>query len=55
VASVDDQNVQEVQELKQQVRQVVKRLTPSSEPRASIESTQHTMQYVFLKGALSPH
>ena len=46
VASVDDQNVEEVQELKQQIRQVIKRLTPTSEPRASIEGQQHTIQCV---------
>lgn len=45
VASVDDQQVKELGELKQQIRQVVKRITPSSEPRASIESKQYTMQY----------
>ncbi|KAK5163647.1 SNAP receptor [Saxophila tyrrhenica] len=47
VASVDDANVQDVQELKQQIRKVVQRITPSSEPRASIESGQHTMHYVL--------
>lgn len=46
MASLDNQSGQEVQELKQKVRQVIKRLTPTSEPRASIESNQHTMQYV---------
>jgi vesicle transport protein SEC22 len=44
VASVDDQQIAEVGELKQQIRQVVKRITPSSEPRASIESNKYTMQ-----------
>ncbi|KAK3684661.1 SNAP receptor [Vermiconidia calcicola] len=47
VASVDDQAGQEVQELKQQVRQVMKKLTPASEPRASIESNKYTMHYVL--------
>ncbi|KAK3705782.1 SNAP receptor [Vermiconidia calcicola] len=47
VASVDDQAGQEVQELKQQVRQVMKKLTPASEPRASIESNKFTMHYVL--------
>lgn len=47
MASVDGQNVEEVQKLKGQIRQVIKHLTPSSEPRASIESSQHTMQCVF--------
>jgi len=46
VASVDDSQIQEVGELKQQIRQVVKRITPSSEPRASIESGKYTMQSV---------
>lgn len=45
VASVDDQQVRELGELKQQIRKVVKHITPSSEPRASIESNQYTMQY----------
>lgn len=44
VASVDDQQAQELGELKSQIRQVVKRITPSSEPRASIESSKYTMQ-----------
>ncbi|KAK5737887.1 SNAP receptor [Elasticomyces elasticus] len=48
VASVDDSQVQEVGELKQQIRQVVKRITPTSEPRASIESGKYTMQSVAL-------
>ncbi|TKA68757.1 hypothetical protein B0A55_07408 [Friedmanniomyces simplex] len=47
VASVDDSQIQEVGELKQQIRQVVKRITPSSEPRASIESGKYTMHYVL--------
>ncbi|KAK4550522.1 hypothetical protein LTR36_000101 [Oleoguttula mirabilis] len=47
VASVDDQQVQELGELKQRIRQVVKRITPSSEPRASIESNKYTMHYVL--------
>ncbi|GAB1725805.1 hypothetical protein NU195Hw_g2532t1 [Hortaea werneckii] len=47
VASVDDQQVQELGELKQQIRQVIKRITPSSEPRASIESNKYTMHYVL--------
>ena len=47
VASVDDSQIQEVGELKQQIRQVVKRITPSSEPRASIESGKYTMQSVL--------
>ena len=46
VASVDDAQIQEVGELKQQIRQVVKHITPSSEPRASIESGKYTMQCV---------
>ena len=46
VASVDDTQIQEVGELKQQIRQVVKHITPSSEPRASIESGKYTMQCV---------
>ncbi|TKA22684.1 hypothetical protein B0A50_07777 [Salinomyces thailandicus] len=47
VASVDDQQVRELGELKQQIRKVVKHITPSSEPRASIESNQYTMHYVL--------
>lgn len=46
VASLDDQNVREVQELKQRIRQILRKLTPSSEPRASIESDSHTLQCV---------
>lgn len=46
VASVDDNNSQEVGELKTQIRQVIKRINPNSEPRASIESNKYTMQYV---------
>lgn len=46
VASVDDQQIQEVGELKQRIRQVIKRITPTSEPRASIESGKYTMQLV---------
>ncbi|KXT14403.1 hypothetical protein AC579_8366 [Pseudocercospora musae] len=45
VASVDDQQVQELSELKQNIRQVIKRITPNSEPRASIESAKYTIQY----------
>ena len=51
VASVDDSQIQEVGELKQQIRQVVKRITPSSEPRASIESGKYSMQSVALPPA----
>ncbi|KAK5137043.1 hypothetical protein LTR08_001052 [Meristemomyces frigidus] len=47
VASVDDTHIPEVGELKQQIRQVVKHITPSSEPRASIESGKYTMHYVL--------
>ncbi|KAK4506191.1 hypothetical protein PRZ48_004156 [Zasmidium cellare] len=47
VASVDDQQVQELAELKSQIRTVIKKLTPSSEPRASIESSAHTIHYVL--------
>ncbi|EME86414.1 uncharacterized protein MYCFIDRAFT_54059 [Pseudocercospora fijiensis CIRAD86] len=47
VASVDDQQVQELNELKQNIRQVVKRITPNSEPRASIESAKYTIHYVL--------
>ncbi|EMC96521.1 hypothetical protein BAUCODRAFT_108240 [Baudoinia panamericana UAMH 10762] len=47
VASVDDQQIKELGELKQQIRQVVKRITPTSEPRASIESVKYTMHYVL--------
>lgn len=45
MASVDDSQIQEVTELKQNIRQVIKKLTPSSEPRASIESSKYTIQY----------
>ncbi|KAK5104861.1 hypothetical protein LTR62_002766 [Meristemomyces frigidus] len=47
VASVDDSQIKEVGELKQQIRQVIKHITPSSEPRASIESGKYTMHYVL--------
>ncbi|WPH03479.1 Hypothetical protein R9X50_00635900 [Acrodontium crateriforme] len=47
VASVDDQQAQELGELKSQIRQVVKRITPQSEPRASIENSKYTMHYVL--------
>ncbi|KAM3423269.1 hypothetical protein BST61_g710 [Cercospora zeina] len=47
VASVDDSQIQEVTELKQNIRQVIKKLTPSSEPRASIESSKYTIHYVL--------
>lgn len=50
MASVDDSQIQEVTELKQNIRQVIKKLTPSSEPRASIESSKYTIQY-----ARDPH
>lgn len=45
MASVDDSQIQEVTDLKQNIRQVIKKLSPSSEPRASIESTKYTIQY----------
>ncbi len=54
MASVDDQNVNEVSEFKQQIRKVVQKLSPSSEPRASIESGQYNMQCVHLRGAIPP-
>ena len=44
VASTDDQDVPEVTELKQRVRAVLKKFTPNSEPRASIESGKYNMQ-----------
>ena len=44
VASVEDQDLPQLGEFKQQIKQVVRRLTPSSEPRASVESSQYTMQ-----------
>ncbi|KAF2159630.1 hypothetical protein M409DRAFT_70936 [Zasmidium cellare ATCC 36951] len=47
VASVDDQQMQDLAELKSQIRAVIKKLTASSEPRASIESTAHTIHYVL--------
>ncbi|KAF2717961.1 snare-like protein [Polychaeton citri CBS 116435] len=47
LASVDDQQIAALNELKSQVRQVIKRLSPTSEPRASIESAQYTMHYVL--------
>jgi len=47
VASVDDQQMGELAELKQNIRSVIKKLTPNSEPRASIESTKHTIHYVL--------
>ena len=37
--------MQELAELKQNVRSIIKKLTPNSEPRASIESSKHTIQY----------
>lgn len=44
VATMDDQAQKDVQELKQQVRQVLKKMTPNAAPRASIESKTCTMQ-----------
>lgn len=46
MASVDDQNQTDVQEMKQQVRQVLKKMTASSAPRATIEGKKYSMQYV---------
>lgn len=46
VASVDDAQAQELGELKGNIRQVIKKLTPNSEPRASIESAKYSIQYV---------
>lgn len=45
VASVDDAQAQELGELKGNIRQVIKKLTPNSEPRASIESAKYSIQY----------
>jgi hypothetical protein len=45
VASVDDRQMQELGDLKQNVRSIIKKLTPNSEPRASIESAKHSIQY----------
>lgn len=42
---MDDQNQADVQEMKQQARQILKKLTRTSEPRASLEGKKHTMQY----------
>jgi len=47
VASVDDQNAQELGELKGQIRQIIKKLTPTAEPRASIEASKGTVHYVL--------
>ncbi|CAK4032637.1 transport sec22 [Lecanosticta acicola] len=47
VASVDDQQMQDLGEVKNQVRQVVKKITPQSEPRASLEGAKHTIHYVL--------
>lgn len=44
VASTDDSNVSQLSEFKQQIRQIIKRLGPSAEPRASIEGDAYTMQ-----------
>jgi len=44
-ASVEDQNLQDIQDLKQQVRQILKKMTSNTEPRASIESKKYTIQY----------
>ncbi|KAF2485813.1 Longin-like domain-containing protein [Neohortaea acidophila] len=47
VASMDDQNQADVQEMKQQARQILKKLTRTSEPRASLEGKKHTMHYLL--------
>lgn len=44
VATVDDQQIAALSELKQQIRPLVKKMTPQSEPRASIESKSYTIQ-----------
>lgn len=44
VASTDDANVSQLNEFKQQIRAVIKKLGPSAEPRASIEGDAYTMQ-----------
>jgi vesicle transport protein SEC22 len=44
VASTDDQNVPQLAEFKQQIRQIVKKITPDSAPRASLESETYNMQ-----------
>lgn len=45
MASTDDRGVPQLDEFKQQTRQVIKKLNSASEPRASIESADnYTMQ-----------
>jgi len=44
VASTDDSNVAQLSEFKQQIRTIIKKLSPSAEPRASIEGDAYTMQ-----------
>jgi hypothetical protein len=52
-ASVDDAQAQELGELKGNIRQVIKKLTPNSEPRASIESAKYSIQSVASHDASS--
>ncbi|SMQ48091.1 unnamed protein product [Zymoseptoria tritici ST99CH_1A5] len=47
VASVDDAQASDLAELKGNIRQVIKKLTPNSEPRASLESANYTIHYVL--------
>ncbi|KAK6344215.1 Vesicle-trafficking protein S22a [Orbilia brochopaga] len=50
-ASVDDAQVEEnLQQLKEQAKMIFRRLTPNSEPQASIESGQYTLHYLIQDG-----
>ena len=46
VASVDDGQLDELPELKQNIRQLMKKVNANSEPRASIESDRNCIQYI---------
>ncbi|KAI9843034.1 MAG: SNAP receptor [Sclerophora amabilis] len=55
-ASVDDeQSDADLAEIKSQVKMIFRRLDRNSEPQASIESGQYTIQYVSLNEARLPH
>jgi len=48
-ASVDEeQDEQALSEVKSQARQVLRKLGKNSEPQASIEARDHTVQWVFV-------
>ncbi|EME47184.1 hypothetical protein DOTSEDRAFT_69214 [Dothistroma septosporum NZE10] len=47
VGSVDDGQLQELPELKQHIRTIMKKINRNSEPRASIESDRNCIHYVL--------